>query len=813
MLRRCAAYLALILLFQGNLLWGSSDNNNFKITNIRSEQGEGANFDLSFFLNVDYSSTLSSWMLGYYIPRTFETVANGNVNPDLKMTILDVSSGKKANECKLVTAQERIDRPGTNLTAGYLTVLKAAEKYDLTPGHTYKVTMKNNNQWAPTNYSSMPQSFFMVIGNPADRNVKNITTTPKDYTIGGYVQDSIDREVSQHNQDNLAESNTNTTLADNYNLVPTPVKTEKLENSGEFIAGDKLNIHIPTDRRDLNLKGVAEQLQSYLASEKVGISSTIFENTYEQNTGPAIVLTKMEDGSIIDNNPEGYSLTVDRNRIEIAALRPAGFFYGIQTLKVLLNNHLTNPQPIPALRIIDYPRFKYRGILLDVSRHYFSVATIQRLIDVMAAQKLNTLHIHFSDDEGWRLMLDNLSFLYKGAGRGIDQRSNLTPGMLIQGNLDITNYQSFDPSQSTLENYTKAQDYYYHYYTSRDIRKLIKYANNRQITIIPELDLPGHARALVYSYVKAFINPDDTSEYITVQGFTDGVIPVCLYNSSVAQGRLFTWIMNMIIEDTAALFNNQTTEYSINNEVSVGGDEVSAYAWTNDPAATGVWANKTALQKSQYFFQQLSNNLSGIVMSGWQQFVQEDDSSILPENAVPSEKTGHVWVWIPSDNGIEQAQMLVRQKYPIVLAFADNTYFDLAYTPDKWEPGFPWAGKFLDTNAALKSAANVTKTSDSIASDYVNYIKGIEGALWSENIPNERHLFYMALPKMCGLAEAAWAPQAVTVSTENSSSYQVNWLSLSKRLGLDQNGFLGYLSKSYNVKYRGYPNGIQKEVK
>jgi hexosaminidase len=251
----------------------------------------------------------------------------------------------------------------------------------------------------------------------------------------------------------------------------------------------------------------------------------------------------------------------------------------------------------------------------------------------------------------------------------------------------------------------------------------------------------------------------------------------------------------------------QTTLYHTQNEVSVGGDEVSDQAWEKDSSATGAWKKKSALSKSIYFFSLLKKN-NPVILSGWQQFIQQDDGTINKEEAVPAKETGHVWVWNPSKDGIKQAEILANNDYPTVLAFADNTYFDLTYTPDIWEPGFYWAGKYLDTHAALKSSVNISKVLANLTEEKQKNIVGIEGTLWSENIPTERHLFYMALPKMTGLAESAWSPKETT----SNSYYEVNWTSLTKRLGKDNKGFLGYLNKVYDIKYRGYPNGISKEL-
>jgi hexosaminidase len=262
-------------------------------------------------------------------------------------------------------------------------------------------------------------------------------------------------------------------------------------------------------------------------------------------------------------------------------------------------------------------------------------------------------------------------------------------------------------------------------------------------------------------------------------------------------------LLDNVIGQTATLFNNQTTLYA-QNEVSVGGDEVSSGAWSQDSSCSGAWQNLSALEKSHKFFQLLAQNHGQSKISGWQQYVQNEDRT-LGQNIVPALRAGHVWVWNTTTGGIAQAQTLLQNNYPVVLAFADQEYFDLAYTPNVNEPGYYWAGRFLDTFAALNGALSASEVIGPLSNS--PSLQGIEGTLWSENLSNNTHMIYMALPKMAGLAEAAWSSSAVT--TENNKT---DWQDLARRLGCGQTGFLAYLNRIYSVQYRGYPHGIAREV-
>jgi len=526
-----------------------------------------------------------------------------------------------------------------------------------------------------------------------------------------------------------------------------------------------------------------------LLENDLDLSKVSVDNNTSARDG--IIVSEMSNPKAINNNPEGYRITITSDNILIEAMTNAGVSYAFQTLRQLWYQ---NKQHLPSMSIIDYPRFKYRGILLDVARHYFGIGEIKQMIDVMAAQKLNTLHLHLSDDEAFRLVMP--SFPDAGtiaSSRGLGQKVGAT--MLVQNNLDTTN--------RSQPEYPLANTVYKGSYSPDDIKELIAYANQNQITVIPEIDIPGHARALIKSLPELMIDSNDNSQYMSVQGYTDDVLPVCLYNSDISIGAEFTQTINTVINDIARQFSGQTTIYANNNEISVGGDEVSKNAWSNDTSCRNEWSGLSALAKSHLFFQRLANSNNELLLSGWQQLVQNDDGTLAKE-AVAAGQTGHIWVWNTSNNGIKDTIILANKNYPTVLAYADKTYFDLAYTSSMYEHGFTWAGvtdshTVLSSAVAAAHAASQTKNSQNII--------GLEGALWSENLASSDHLFYMALPKMPALAEAAWSPVNTTAKTQ-----KLNWQSLAIRLGCGKDGFLAYLNNLYQVNYRGYPNGIAKEV-
>jgi len=765
-------------------------------------------FDLNITIEND-GKTINNWALGFYMPQFYRSIKP--FNPDLSMSIKNLNDYEENSKIKLVVQKNTL-QPKI-YSEGYITIVTPeSNNFPLKKGSTYTISLNKNNYWTPTNYNSMPQNFFLIPN--YQKSIKpsfiNIHTDVTNYTVGDYDETKTNKRIEAHLKkvwDQSQDLNANN-LVDKYNLVPSPVSI--LENTSTFLiknASDLPLINRSKLKLDSTLKIVAEYITKDL---NINLNT---KDSSKDNFKYGIEIKTADKPEIIKNNPEGYILNIDKNIITIEAINKAGVFYAFQTLRQLWNQNSN----LPGLNIIDYPRFEYRGVLFDISRHFFSIEDAKKIIDIAAINKLNTLHVHASDDEGFRLELkdDSLKDLVKiGGASGYAKGSSLPPGMILQSNLDITNYKDFDPNKSIIAEYPSANTLYKGYYTPADIKELIIYANDREITVIPEIDLPGHSRALIFSLPDILIDPADTSIYMSVEGYTDDVIPVYLYNKKNSQqGKRFTDTMNNIIKGVALLFKNQTTIYHIDNEVSVGGDEVSSNCLQNNPNMSQVWKDKDTLDKAVYFFKLLQEGNDELIISGWSGFVLNANNSIFNKDiAVNSQKTGHVWAWKPSKAGIPRTHTLIKNGYPMVLTYADKTYFDLKYTPNIWEPGFQWAGQFLDTSSALDIAAAAKQTYAGLTSEEQERIKGVEGTLWSGNLTTLRHLMYQGVPKITGLAEAAWSPETITVKSkeiDGKTIDAVNWKSLAKRLGDGKTGFLKYLQDTCNIEYRKYPHGIE----
>ncbi len=765
-----------------------------QITQITADKlsSDQENSEYSVLIHFTYQNiqSIDDWSIGFFFPRTLLTHGDVNANQQLEICNIDT------NQCKSLVV-EKTNIKQKDKTQGYFTMLAPNGHFTLSAGAHYVVKILHNNQWLPTNLSSVPQSFFLkTYPNGRDSqdtsNFYELSTSMDTYQLPEINQAQIDQSIEQHVADNWDNSQTKSSdqRPDNLNLIPSPQSVTGYDGSDGITLADTVTFNIDDSgfNNPNRVNDVVASFENYLASD-LGVTV--------QSSGTDSDVLIQYDGAL---DKEAYQLVSDATGVTIKASTQAGVYYALQTLRQLWNMNPT----IPQASIDDAPRFTYRGVLLDDSRHAFTVDQVKQLIDVMGAHKLNTLHLHLSDDEGFRLALDSIDPNLAGIG-GIRQLGLLVgPAMLNQGSLDITN--------TANKTYPNAKTLYSGAFTPANIQTVIDYANQNQITVIPEIDLPGHARALIKSDVATFVNPNDTTEFLSTQGYTDDVMPVCRYEDGTPFGDQFTTKIDAILTKTADLFDGQTTVYApVSKEVSVGGDEVSGQAWDSDPDCTGDWDGLNALQKSHLFFDKMQAN-TGLTFSGWQQFIQTDGDAI-GSHAVAPANTGHVWVWnttgdLESGGGMSQAIELANNDYPTVLAFADDNYFDLAYTPDKKEPGLYWATPYSDTQAALSSALDATTVLNNVDTGKADNIQGLEGTLWSEMLPTNRHLQYMAYPKMAGLAEAAWAPKAVTID----GSDQLNWQSLASRLGCGDTGFLHYLNKRFNVTYRGAPNGIIKEA-
>ena len=585
-------------------------------------------------------------------------------------------------------------------------------------------------------------------------------------------------------------------------VVPTPASTTR--RSGTFTLPPD-----PTIQYETGLENEARRLAEGLAPAVGTVRTTTTA------TAPAITLRRADvRPPTADTAPaEAYRLRVDPDDgIEIVGTTAAGVFYGAQSLQAWLPVAAygagTGPVDVPAVTIADAPRFGYRGLHLDVSRNFQPPEAVKRLLDVMAAYKLNTFHFHLTDDEGWRLAVDGLPALTEVGGRRghtLDEHDHLVPS-----------YGSGpDPRPSV--------SYGSGWYTRDEYVELVRYARDRHIEVMPEIDMPGHARAALQA-MKArtrrllaagdtaaarrfrLHDPDDTSEYESVQGWDDNVVNVC-------QPSTYRFLAH-VVDELRALHERAGAPL---RSVHVGGDEVPSGAWTESPVCDDYIARTDGVGGPEDLFgdfvRRFRDTLAtrGLTMGGWEEVGMTEAGGHRAATTTPNTDlvgTGvrpYVWSSIWGGGTEDRAYRLANAGFEVVMSQAPNFYFDMAYDKHPREDGFYWAD-FVDLQDPFafvpfdlyKSAERTSMghpiDPDSAFADHVRLadsarsnILGLQGQLWGETLRSVDRLEYMAVPRLLSLAERAWAPQPDWATLEDIERRRTRraaaWNAFAHRLG------------------------------
>ncbi len=547
-------------------------------------------------------------------------------------------------------------------------------------------------------------------------------------------------------------------------------------------------------------------------------------------TGNSIILQK--NMRIV---PEGYSLKVSPNGVVISASTPAGAFYGIQSLKTLLPPSSWKEKqkaiPLQGVEVVDAPRFGYRSFMLDVSRNFQPKAEVIKILDVMSLYKLNALHLHFSDDEGWRVEIPSLPELTQvGSVRGhtIDNKNNIQPSFGSGGAANVL------PGSG--------------HYSRKDFIEILKYAAERHITVIPEIESPGHARAAIKSMENRYqklmkagkpaeankyrlAEPADSSKYRSVQGWSDNVINVALpsaYN-----------FMERVTDDLILMYKEANVPLKT---IHFGGDEVPAGVWERSPAYLQLRKTNPSVKSTNdlwyYYFGKLNDMVKkrGLYISGWEEagmrktILDGKPHYISNPDFADDHFQLNVWNNTIGSGAEDLAYRLANGGYKVVLSPVSNQYFDLAYNNSYYEPGYKWGGlvdadkpfyfipfdmlKNVKENGQGNPIGKLDQTGKIRLTDYgKSNIVGVQGLLWSENNVNTTRLEYMMLPKLLGLAERAWSkdPEWATTNDQAKSEelYAQSWIHFANILGKRELPRLSYYNGGYS--YRIPEPGLKAE--
>lgn len=591
-------------------------------------------------------------------------------------------------------------------------------------------------------------------------------------------------------------------------VFPTPVEYE--HKNGNF------NLNTATT---ITYDPLFGNEAAYLAREILAVTGVEPKITTGLATTNNIELRKGEF-----SNQEAYQLDVDSNNIVITAAGNAGVFYGIQSLKTMFPAYAWKEKlaevMVPNVVIKDHPRFAHRAFMIDIARNFQPKEQILKLIDLLSLYKINILHFHFNDDEGWRLEIPGLPELTEvGSKRGhtTTGRDRLYPAYGSGPSTDNTSGSG--------------------HLSRADYIEILKYATTRHIMLIPELETPGHARAAIKSmdarYYKLseagkdeeaqkYLLRDlhDKSVYTSIQGWNDNVI-------NPAMPSVYNF-MEKVTDELIAMHKEAGAPLKT---IHFGGDEVPVGVWEQSPVVADLLARDKTIgtvdELWYYYFSKVNKMLKSrnLYLSGWEEIglqkalVDGQKKMVLDKRAV--NENYHADVWNNLQGNEDLAYKLANAGYKVVLTNVTNFYLDLAYSSSPYEPGQYWGGyvdvdkpfKFIPFNFYKNQTENergepITaehfKSKDKLTAVGKSNIVGVQSPLWSEIITSKELFEHLLLPKVLGLAERAWAqdPQwAVEENTKKSEElYQKAWSIFVNQLAQRELPRLDYYAGGFNYR-------------
>ena len=493
-------------------------------------------------------------------------------------------------------------------------------------------------------------------------------------------------------------------LEQRYPLIPYP--TSLTPAKGQF----RLTAQTPIIVQDNRFRNEAGQLQVLM---KQGLG----ERLTGKATGPKIVC--QYDPTI--RSPEGYDMTITPQQVTLKASQPAGMFRAVQTIRQLLPDGIEHKagRPVqnltlPAVHIRDQPAYAWRGMHLDVSRHFFSIDYLHKFIDWLALYKFNKFHLHLTDDQGWRLEIKAYPKLTSvGAWRTFNNQDS-TVLKRAATNPDFDLPKAFIRQQN-------GQTQYGGFYTQSQIRDLIAYAAARHIDIIPEIDMPGHLTAAIRAY--PFLSC--TGQEGMGKTFS---VPVCPCNETTYA------FSEAVLSEVIALFPSQY--------VHIGADEVEKTTWAQSTACQGLMKRegiKTVEELQSYFVHRIEK----FVQSKGKKLMVWDDAL---EGGLSSSATVMYWrSWVK-----DAPQKAAQNGNNIVMTPVSNLYFD---SP----PGIQ----------SVSTIYQMDVIPEGITSGQSKQFMGIQANVWTEYIPTENRVEYMTMPRMAALSELAWTDKKKYSSFQN----------------------------------------------
>ncbi len=551
---------------------------------------------------------------------------------------------------------------------------------------------------------------------------------------------------------------------------------------------------------------------------------------------------RLEKAADADMAAGAYRLSGKPDAYTISSANAQGIFYGIQSLRSMLPAGSKNtlyplppgqspaPPPsgsrgpalrLPLVEVNDMPRFGFRSLMLDVARNFHPKQQVLKVLDLMALYKLNVLHLHMSDDEGWRVEIPGLPELTAVGGRrghSVDELTALLPSYGSGPDVNNTTGSGF--------------------YTRADYLEILRYARQRHIKVIPEVEMPGHARAAIKSMDARYArlmkegkaaeaaeyrlsDPEDKSQYRSVQEWKDNVMNVALPSTYK--------FLEKVVDELVAMHREAGAPLDI---IHMGGDETPAGVWERSPACSTLIAREKLGGVDDlwyYFYDRVAKivNQRGLQLYGWEEAAmrktRRDGRNVMIANPDFGNRNFQVDVWnnVMGEGMEDLTYRLANAGYKVVLSGVSNYYFDMAYVKDYYEPGFYWGG-YVDVdkpfyfipfdlykNAKEDDQGNplpptIFTGKDRLTEYGQHNIVGIQAALWSETVKTAARQEYMLLPKLLGMAERAWAPDPAWAREKDEAAaarlYAEAWSKFANIVGKRELPRLARLNGGYQYR-------------
>lgn len=478
----------------------------------------------------------------------------------------------------------------------------------------------------------------------------------------------------------------------NFKVIPMPREVAYTDKAAPFILRDGVKVYYPAD--NATLAKYAGFLAGYV-KEQTGIS--LAPTAGDGNDGISLAVGG-------EGKPEGYSFSVKADGVTITAPDNGGVFYGIQTLRKSLPAGKTASIELPAASVSDYPRFGYRGAHLDVSRHFFTTDSVKRFIDIMAMHNMNRLHWHLTDDQGWRIEIKKHPRL---AAEGSKRKGTAIKGR--PGEFDGIPHGGF--------------------YTQDEARDIIAYAADRNITVIPEIDMPGHMQAALAVYPELGCT-GGPYEVWQDWGITNEVL--CAGND-----RIYDFIDDVLAE----IIDIFPSEY-----IHIGGDECPKFRWQECPKCQAKIKELGLVSDGHHTAEQLLQNH---VMDHAEKFVNARGRKIIGWDEILEGKvspTATIMSWQGIDGGITAA----RSDHDVIMTPTDYLYFDYFQSREPNEPHGCFNYVPVDKVYSFDPVPSVLTPEEG------KHILGVQANMWTERLFHFTDVEYQALPRYAALSEIQW---------------------------------------------------------